>query len=171
MKEQDQIPTSFRVARAIYYYNIMSFWPEKYRSYISEDDEQNPQDINRLEHGGLRGQHGHQDKERAVPLDDLRETFSTLTEYRMKLNPTKCTFGVKSRKFLGFITSELGIEVNPHKIKVVLGLAKPRCIKDIQMLNGCIAALGRFVSKSAERCMPFFKSLKLSGKTFGCDES
>lgn len=104
-------------------------------------------------------------------LEDLRETFSILTEYGLKLNPIKCTFGVKFRKFLGFMMLEHDIEANPRKIEAVMALAKPRCVKDIHRLNGCIAALGRFVSKSAERCMPFFKVLKLSGKTFQWDES
>ena len=36
-------------------------------------------------------------------LDDLEETFNTLRQYSMKLNPTKCAFGVSSRKFLGFM--------------------------------------------------------------------
>lgn len=65
-------------------------------------------------------------------LKNLRETFSTFSEYDLKLNPTKCTFGVKSRKFLGFMTSERGIEVNPHKIEVILSLTEPRCVKNIQ---------------------------------------
>ena len=36
-------------------------------------------------------------------LDDLRETFNTLRQYHMKLNPSKCAFEVSSGKFLGFI--------------------------------------------------------------------
>ena len=45
-------------------------------------------------------------------LDDLKETFDTLHSYNMKLNPGKCTFGVTVGKFLGFIVSQRGIEVN-----------------------------------------------------------
>lgn len=64
------------------------------------------------------------------------------------------------------MTSEWGIESNPHKLEAVLGLAEPKCVKYIQWLNGCISTLGRIVSKLAEKCMLFFKALKLSGKTF-----
>ena len=39
-------------------------------------------------------------------LNDLRETFNTLRQYNMKLNPSKYAFGVSSRKFLGFIVSQ-----------------------------------------------------------------
>ena len=51
-----------------------------------------------------------------IHLDDLQETFDTLRQYNMKLNPSKCAFGVSSRKFLGFIVSHRGIEANPNKI-------------------------------------------------------
>ena len=49
-------------------------------------------------------------------LDDLRETFDTLRSFNMKLNPNKCTFGVTTGKFLGFMVSQKGIEVNPEKV-------------------------------------------------------
>nr|XP_023870391.1 uncharacterized protein LOC111982992 [Quercus suber] len=49
-------------------------------------------------------------------LDDLQETFETLRRYKMKLNSSKCAFGVSSGKFLGFMVSERGIEANPDKI-------------------------------------------------------
>ena len=48
-------------------------------------------------------------------LDDLQETFKTLRLYDMKLNPSTCMFGVSSRKFLGFMVSQQGVEVNPTK--------------------------------------------------------
>ena len=49
-------------------------------------------------------------------LDDLNETFDTLHSYNMKLNPSKCAFGVMAGKFLRFMVSQRGIEVNPNKI-------------------------------------------------------
>lgn len=62
--------------------------------------------------------------------------------------------------------SERGIKANPRKVDAVLALAEPRCVKDIQRQNGYVAVLGRFISKSFERCVPFFKTLKFSGKAF-----
>ena len=44
-------------------------------------------------------------KEESAHLDDLEETFTTLKQYQMKLNPSKCAFGVASGKFLGFMVS------------------------------------------------------------------
>ena len=49
-------------------------------------------------------------------LDDLQETFDILRQYNIKLNPSKCAFGVSSGKFLGFMVSYRGIEANPKKI-------------------------------------------------------
>ena len=92
-------------------------------------------------------------------LDDLRETFDTLRSYNMKLNPNKCAFGVTTGKFLGFIVSQRGIEVNPEKIRAIMELEPPRMVKEVQSLNGKIAALNRFVSKAMNKCLPFFRTL------------
>ena len=58
-------------------------------------------------------------------IDDLSETFANLRRYKMKLNPTKCVFGVPAGKLLGFIVSERGIEANPEKNKAIQNLKKP----------------------------------------------
>ena len=55
-------------------------------------------------------------KEELAHLDDLKETFATLKQYQMKLNPSKCVFGVASGKFLGFMVSQKGIEANSEKV-------------------------------------------------------
>ena len=52
----------------------------------------------------------------ATLLDDLRETFAALNRYSIKLNPTKCVFGVPSGQLLGYLISTRGIEANPKKI-------------------------------------------------------
>ena len=93
-------------------------------------------------------------------LDDLREAFNTLRQYHMKLNPSKCAFGVSSGKFLGFIVSQRGIEANPEKVRAILEMSSPRTIKEVQSLIGRVAALNRFVSKATDKCFPFFKTLK-----------
>ena len=55
----------------------------------------------------------------------LVEPFQVLKNYNMKLNPTKCAFGVSVGKFLGFIVNNRGIEANPDKIKAVLDMKPP----------------------------------------------
>ena len=55
-------------------------------------------------------------KEEFAHLDDLKETFATLKQYQMKLNPSKCVFDVASGKFLGFMVSQRGIKANSEKV-------------------------------------------------------
>ncbi|XP_030936622.1 uncharacterized protein LOC115961854 [Quercus lobata] len=74
-------------------------------------------------------------------LDDLQETFDTLRQYHMKLKPSKCTFGVSSGKFLGFMVSHRGIEANPDKIQAILDMKPPQNTKEIQSLTRRVAAL------------------------------
>ena len=93
-------------------------------------------------------------------LDDLQETFNTLRRYNMKLNPSKCAFGVASGKFLGFMVSHRGIEANPEKIKAILDMKSLQSIKKVQSLTGWVATFNRFVSKTTDRYLPFFKVLK-----------
>jgi hypothetical protein len=64
-------------------------------------------------------------------IADLEETFSGLRRFRWKLNPTKCVFGVPSRKLLGFIVSNWGIEVNHMKITAIIDMGAPATIKDV----------------------------------------
>jgi hypothetical protein len=97
-------------------------------------------------------------------ITDLEETFASLREYRWKLNPNKCVFGVPSGKLLSFIISHRDIEANPEKISAITNMRAPNCIKDVQKLTGCMAALNRFISKLGERGLPFFKLLKYQEK-------
>ena len=95
-------------------------------------------------------------------LSNLQETFDTLRSYNMKLNPSKCVFGVTAGKFLGFMVSQKGIEVNPEKVQAIMELEPPKTVKAVQSLNGKAAALNRFVSKATDKCLPFFRVLKKS---------
>ena len=93
-------------------------------------------------------------------VDHIAEAFQILKDYKMKLNPTKCAFGVSIGKFLGFIINSRGIEANLEKIRAVLNMQPPSNTKEIQRLTGRITALSRFISRSREKCQPFFQVLK-----------
>ena len=93
-------------------------------------------------------------------VDHLVESFQVLKDYKMKLNPTECAFGVSVGKFLGFIVNSSRIKANPNKIKVVLNMQPPSNTKEIQRLTGRITALSHFVSISSDKCQPFFQVLK-----------
>ena len=90
------------------------------------------------------------------------ETFDTFRFYIMKLNPSKCAFGVTARKFLWFIMSQRGTEVNPDKIQAIMELTRPKNVKEVQSLNAKVVALNRFVSRAMDRCLLFFYMLKKS---------
>ena len=89
-------------------------------------------------------------------LGDLRAIFEVLRNYKLRLNASKCSFGVGSGKFLGYMVTHRGIEVNPDQIKAINNLRSPRNPKEVQKLIGMAAALNRFISRSADRCRPFF---------------
>ena len=99
-------------------------------------------------------------REEFAHLDDLKETFATLRQYQMKLNPNKCAFGVSSREFLGFMVSQRGIEANSRKVQAILNMTSPKTVKEVKKLTRRIAALNRFVSRATDKCLPFFKTLK-----------
>jgi hypothetical protein len=91
---------------------------------------------------------------------DLQETFANFRKAGLKINPEKCIFGVKKGKFLGCIMSTKGIEANPSKIDAILRMEPLKLRKGAQRLTGRLASLNRFISRSAERNLPFFEVLK-----------
>ncbi|GKB10440.1 reverse transcriptase domain-containing protein [Tanacetum coccineum] len=96
----------------------------------------------------------------AEMLRDIDEMFRTLRKTNMKLNPKKCTFEAVEGMFLGYMISPEGIKPCPDKTEAVLQLLSPRSIKEVQILNGKLASLNRFLSKSTEKSLQLFKTLK-----------
>ena len=90
----------------------------------------------------------------------LQETFELLHTNYMKLNPLKCAFGVSSSKFLGFMVTQRGIKANPIQLKAIMESQTPTSRKGVQQPTGMLAALGRFISRFANRLKPFFTTLK-----------
>ena len=89
-------------------------------------------------------------------LGGLQVIFQILKKYKLRLNASKCSFGVGSSKFLGYMVTHRGIEVNPDQINAINNLRSPRNPKEVQKLTRMAAALNRFISRSADRCKPFF---------------
>nr|GEW00656.1 reverse transcriptase domain-containing protein [Tanacetum cinerariifolium] len=97
----------------------------------------------------------------AEMMRDIEETFRTLHKVNMKLNLKKCSFGLAEGVFLGYVVTPEGIKPCPNKTAAVLQLPSPRTIKEVQSLNGKLASLNRFLSKSAEKSLPLFQTLKI----------
>ena len=89
-------------------------------------------------------------------VGDLRNIFEILKKHKLRLNASKCSFGVRSDKFLGYMVSHQGIEVNPNQIKAIKSLQPPRNPKEVQKLTRMTTALNRFISRLADKCRPFF---------------
>ena len=160
MAEKDQEKIAFITSQGLYCYRVMPF-KLKNAGVIYQ----------RLVNQMLSKQIGRnaevyvddmliKSKEEESHLDELKETFDTLRRYSMKLNPTKCAFGVSSRKFLSFMVLQRGIEAYPEKVRAILEISSPKTIKEVQSLTRRVAALNRFVSKATDKCLPFFKTLK-----------
>ena len=77
-------------------------------------------------------------------VNDLENIFEILRKHKLCLNASKCSFGVSSGKFLGYMVTYRGIEVNPYQIKVINSLQPPRNPKEIQSLTRMIATLYQF---------------------------
>ncbi|CAL8993565.1 unnamed protein product [Prunus brigantina] len=175
MDPADSEHTAFITDRGLYCYNVMPFGLKNvgatYQRLVNRIFAQHIGSImevyvdDMLVKSRTAGEH----------LENLALMFGILKSYRMRLNPTKCAFGVSSGKFLGFMISQRGIEANPEKIKAIIDMETPKTQKDIQSLTGRVAALTRFISKATDKCVPFFKALK-GGKhhvawSTECDEA
>ena len=87
---------------------------------------------------------------------DLGDIFEILRRHKLCLNTSKCSFGVESGKFLGYMVTHRGIEISLDQIRAVNSLQPPQNPKEFQKLTDMIVALNRFISQSADRCRPFF---------------
>ena len=87
---------------------------------------------------------------------DLRNIFEVLRRHKLRLNASKCSFGVGLGKLLGYMITHRGIEVSLDQIRAINSLQPPRNPKEVQKLTRMTTALSRFISRSADRCRPFF---------------
>ncbi|XP_016167927.1 uncharacterized protein LOC107610382 [Arachis ipaensis] len=99
-------------------------------------------------------------KEETDLLTDLSQVFNTIRLHGMRLNPAKCTFAVEAEKFLGFMLTQRRIETKPDKCNAVLEMKSPTCLREVQQLNGRLAALSTFLARSALRSLPLFSLLR-----------
>ena len=89
----------------------------------------------------------------------LDEIFSILRKHKLCLNASKCSFSVESGKFLGYMITHRGIEVNPNQIKAIHDLHPPHNPKEVQRLTAMTMALNSFISLPANHCRPLFQLL------------
>ncbi|KAJ9535409.1 hypothetical protein OSB04_un001477 [Centaurea solstitialis] len=160
MHKDDQEKTAFMTDKGIYCYKVMPFGLKNAGSTYQRL-------VNRMfkDHLGRTMEVYIDDmlvkSERSQDhIQHLKQSFDILREYKMKLNPTKCSFGVRAGKFLGYMVTRRGIEASPEQIKAILEIQSPRNIKEVQKLTGRVAALNRFISRSSDKCHLFYNVLR-----------
>ena len=96
----------------------------------------------------------------------MLKLFQRLRKYKLRLNPNKCTFGVRSGKLVGFIVNEKGIEVDPAKVKAIQEMPAPKTEKQVTGFLSRLNYISRFISHMTATCAPIFKLLR---KYQSCD--
>jgi hypothetical protein len=87
----------------------------------------------------------------------LRKLFKRLRKYELKLNPAKCSFGVKSSKLLGFVVSSKGIEMDPDKAKAIQSMPTLKTEKEVRGFLGILNYIARFIAQLTTTCEPIFR--------------
>jgi hypothetical protein len=131
LKKEDEEKTAFITPYGVFYYQVMPFGLKNAGATYQ-----------RMMQNCLESQIGRNiqvyiddvvittRKEESL-VSDLTETFDNLNRYKLKLNPTKCSFGVSAGQLLGFLVSARGIEANPKKIQAILTMGKPAKLHDV----------------------------------------
>ncbi|RVW66404.1 Retrovirus-related Pol polyprotein from transposon 412 [Vitis vinifera] len=121
----------------------------------------------------LDGSRGHGEDVlhyRVGSLAALERFFERIRQFRLRLNPKKCTFGVTSGKLLGYMVSERGIEVDPDKIRAILDMPAPRTEREVRGFLGRLQYISRFIARLTDICEPIFRLLRKSQPTVWDDQ-
>ena len=98
--------------------------------------------------------------DRADHLAALERFFKRIRQFRLRLNPKKCTFGVTFGKLLRYMVSEKGIEADPKNIRVILEISTPRTEKEIRGFLGRLQYICRFIARLINICEHIFQLLR-----------
>ena len=136
MWEEDHLKTTFIIDKGFFCYKVMSFGLKNakatyqrmmikvFRKEISRNLEMYVDDM--LVKSRSLDNH----------LADLEENLLIMKHKKVRINPTKCAFGVVVKKFLGFMLNKRGIEANSTKGKVIFEMQSSITMKEVQRLNG-----------------------------------
>nr|ABF96791.1 retrotransposon protein, putative, unclassified, expressed [Oryza sativa Japonica Group] len=106
-------------------------------------------------------------------IADLRKIFERTRKYGLKMNPTKCAFGVSAGQFLGFLVHERGIEVTQRSVNAIKKIQPPESKTELQEIIGKINFVRRFISNLSGRLEPFTPLLRLKADqqfTWGAEQ-
>ncbi|XP_056159729.1 uncharacterized protein LOC130135193 [Syzygium oleosum] len=164
MKEEDKSKTSFIIPWGTFCYKVMPFGLKNagaiyHKAMVNLFHDMMYKEVEvYVDDMIAKSKHGEDH------IEVLRKLFDRLRRFKLRLNPTKCVFGAKSRKLLGFMVSSRGIEIDSSKVKAICDLKPPSTIKEVQSLLGRLNHVARFISQLSETAKPFFKLLKKNAK-------
>ena len=160
MNLEDWIHTAFVTQNGLFYYKVMPFgFKNAGATYQCLMTKMFTKQLGRIIEVYINDM-VIKSKEVDQHLWDIDKCFQVLRFYKMRLNPTKCAFGVSFGKFLGHIVTKHGIEANPTELQSIFGLDAPKSVREVQRLIGKIAILSRFILRMLDRCESFFESIK-----------
>ena len=109
-------------------------------------------------------------RNKADHLAALPRFFDRIKQFKLRLNPKKCTFGVTFGKLLGHMVSERGIKVDPDKIRAILDMPALRTEKEVRGFLGRLQYISRFIARLTDICEPIFRLLRKSQRTVWDDQ-
>ena len=169
LASEDQEKTAFISPDANYYYTMIPFGIKNARAIYQRMRTRMFQDkIGRTVEVYIDNM-VVKSKQESQHIEDLQGAFEVLRQHKLRLNAEKCVFSVGVGKFLGYVITNQGIEINLNQINAVRHLNPPSNPKEVQRLTGMLAALNRFISKFVDCCRPFYQLLK-KWKEFQWDE-
>ena len=99
-------------------------------------------------------------QDRVDHLAALQRFFDRIRQFRLRLNPKKCTFGMTSGKLLGYIINERGIKVDPENICAILDMLAPRTERETGGFLGRFQYISCFIARLTYICEPIFRLLR-----------
>ncbi|GJR86384.1 hypothetical protein Tco_0210395 [Tanacetum coccineum] len=87
-------------------------------------------------------------------IKDVEEILDKLQRVNVKIDPSKCTFGMEQGKFLGYVVITRGVKADPEQVKVKLRSPTPRGPDQIQNLSLQLTNISTFIPKLAELMLP-----------------
>ena len=141
-----------------------AFWLEECQCHLSMCNEYHIPWSSTCHNGGLCGWPPRKIKDKRIHIDVLTTIFDRLKKYKVRLNPKKCVFEVKSGKLLGYIVSRRGIEVDPAKVKAMMDMPPPTTLKQLHSFQGKLQSIRRFVSQLANKVHPLQHFLRKGNK-------
>ena len=126
MAEEDMEKTSFITPLGVFCYQVMPFGLKNTRATCQRMMTALFHDLMHQEVEVYMDNMIAKSRESEDHLAYLKKLFDRLRKYKLRLNPSKCVFGVSSGKLLGYIVSQRGIEVDPMKAKAIMDMPPPR---------------------------------------------